>query len=294
MRFLLILLVLFCASRALIRALPGDPLDTLVAETGTSVPREALASELGLDRPFLESLSHDFARAVRGDFGRSIISREPVAPILQERFKNTLVLTLAALSLALLVSVALGLLAAPSPGSRADRFCTFYGSLNAALPMPWKGPILIYLLAVVIPLFEIGYSLSLPALALSLGFSGLWSRLIRERVRETLGAGAAPGARARGVPEWKVLLKYGLAPCAGSLLAYLGTQLGALLSGAFVAEVIFDWPGMGSLLVEAVLRRDYPVVESCVFLGAAVALLGTLLGDWAQNLADPRLEKLSS
>ena len=145
-----------------------------------------------------------------------------------------------------------------------------------------------YVLAVALPLFPVSGGLALPALTLSIPFSGLWSRLIRERVSETLRLGAAPGARARGIPEWRVVIKYGLAPASGSLLAYLGTQFGALLGGAFVTEAIFDWPGLGSLLVDSVLRRDYPLVEAAVFAAAAASLLGSLFGDWAQTWIDPR------
>ena len=148
---------------------------------------------------------------------------------------------------------------------------------------------MIYFFGILIPIFPAGNSIFLPALALAFGFSGIWARLIRQRVRETLEHGAAPGARARGIPEWKVILKYGLAPASGALIAYLGTQFGALLGGTFVTEVIFDWPGMGLLLVDGVLHRDYPVVEATAFVGATVALLGNALGDWAQSKVDPRI-----
>lgn len=283
---LAILLAVFALSRALVRALPGDPVETLLSETGSSIAPEALRAELGLDRPFLQAAASDLGRALRGDLGRSILSKEPIAPLLGRSLLRSAALTLAGLALGLLASLVLGVSAAAAPATRrsrwADRLCTLHGALAAAMPAPWIGPILMYALAVRLPLFPIGNHLALPAFTLAIGFSGFWARLIRERVRETLRFGAATGARARGLPEWKVLLKYGLAPASGSLLGYLGTQLGALLAGAFVIEVIFDWPGMGALLVDSVLRRDYPVVEAAVFAGAALALLGNALGDGMQ------------
>ncbi|MGZ3708826.1 MAG: ABC transporter permease subunit, partial [Bdellovibrionota bacterium] len=100
-------------------------------------------------------------------------------------------------------------------------------------------------------------------------------------------------ARARGLPEWRVLVKYGLAPCSGALLAYLGTQAGALLGGAFVVEMIFSWKGLGSLLVESVLRRDYPLVEAGTFVASAAILAGNWAGDFAQRRMDPRLRESS-
>jgi peptide/nickel transport system permease protein len=148
---------------------------------------------------------------------------------------------------------------------------------------------LMYILGIKFPLFPIGNDLSLPALTLALLMTGIWSRLIRERVRDALFLESAKAARARGISEIKILFKYGLAPVSGALLAYLGTQLGALLGGAFIAEVIFSWPGMGSLLVDSILRRDYPVIEATVFAAAVFSLLGSWLGDWAQSWVDPRL-----
>ena len=117
-------------------------------------------------------------------------------------------------------------------------------------------------------------------------------RLVRTRVRETLegpGGMAATAARARGVPEFKIALKYGLAPTIPDLAAYFGTQLGGLIAGSAVIEVLFDWPGLGALFVDSVLRRDYPLVEACAFASGAMALLGTRLGDWLQYRFDPRL-----
>jgi peptide/nickel transport system permease protein len=287
-----VLALVFAASRAMIRALPGDPLDTLLAETGTSIPREELAAELRLDRPFLAALAEDARGALRGDFGRSVFTREPVGPRIASGLGRTALLAGASLVLGLAAAVLLGLAAATGPSTRigrlSDAFCTLHGAVAAALPTPWIGPLLAYALAVQLPLFPIGGHLALPAITLAFAFSGLWARLIRERVRETLALGAAPGARARGVPEWKVALKYGLAPASGALAAYLGTQVGALFAGAFITEAVFDWPGMGTLLVDAVLQRDYPVVEAGVFVTAAAALVGTALGDWAQERLDPR------
>ena len=147
-----------------------------------------------------------------------------------------------------------------------------------------------YVFAVKIPLFPIASTergtwgdFLLPAITLSLVFAGLWSRLIRERMKESLFLGSARGARARGLSETRVMLKYGLAPVAGPLLAYLGSQAGALLGGTLITETIFNLRGMGTLLVESVLSRDYPVFEAAAFWVALFALAGTYLGDWANE-----------
>lgn len=294
--WVMIIFLVYVLSRALIHALPGDPIETLIAETGTRIPVEELRRQLGLDRPFAASLLQDLKGILVGDWGRSILSGQPIAPLLAERFERTFVLTISALAAGLLASLLIGLPAAASRAGKtqsqlarlADRFCSRYGALAAALPTPWIGPIFIYFFAVLLPLFPLGGNLWLPTLTLAFGFSGLWARLIRERVTESLIRGAADGARARGVAEWKVALKYGLAPVAGALAAYLGTQVGGLLTGAFVTEMVFNWPGMGTLMVDAVLARDYPVVQATAFAGAALALTGNVLGDALRSWIDPR------
>lgn len=293
----LVLAIVFTASRALIRFLPGDPLSLILSETGTSISREELRRELRLDRAFLPALVEDSAHALRGDLGKSIITRRDVAPLVWERFLNTLWLSTLAALLGFFIAIGLALPAASFPdqgfGKIADHLCTFHGALAAALPTPWIGPILAYLFAVTLPLFPIGNHVALPALTLALAFSGFWARLIRSRVREALRFGSAQGARARGLREMRVAFKYGLIPVSGPLAAYFGTQFGFLLGGAFVTEVIFDWPGIGSLLVHSILARDYPVIEAALFLSASAALLGTALGDFAQGALSPKKPELS-
>lgn len=286
---ILILIAVFMATRCLVRTLPGDPIETLIAESGTSVPSEIIRQELGLDRPFAQAIRQDIHRWIQGDLGNSLITKKPIAPLLIKRLFKTGELTLIAGLLTLILSLSLGLPSAAHPEGWTDKLCTLYGSLSAALPIPWIGPIILLVFAVWIPLFPVGGHPSLPALALALNLTGFWARLIRQRVRESLFYGPAQGARARGIPEWKVLLKYGLAPVSGSLVAYFGTQLGALLAGSFVVEMIFDWQGLGRLLVDAVLKRDYPVVEAATFLASAMSLLGIFFGDWLQKRIDRRL-----
>lgn len=293
-------LAIFVATRALVRALPGDPAETLIAETGTPLSVTLVREDLGLDRPFGPALAQDLRAAVlHGDLGRSLFNRQPVARLVSERLAKSAELAGAAFALGLALSLALGLGAAehragdgsllPAPLALwADRLCTGLGAVSAALPTPWTGPMLIILLALWLPLFSIGDSVALPALTLALSFGGFWCRLFRSRTVEMLALDAARAARARGVPELRVLWKYGLMPAAGPLAAYLGTQLGFLLAGAFVVEVIFDWRGLGSLLIDSVLRRDYPVVEGAAFAAASVTAIGNLLGDFAQFLLSPR------
>lgn len=289
--FLSLLTVTFAGTRGIVRALPGNPIETLMAETGTTLPRELLNRELGLDQPFWPSVGRDLGRSLRGDFGISILSKKPIAPLLWLRFQKTFELTMLTTFLGLIISLWIGLIAAAHPNAFMDRFCTFTGALTAALPTTWLGPMILFTFAVWLPIFPVGGHPLLPAITLAFGFSGLWSRMIRKRARETILHGAVVGARARGISEPIVLIKYALAPASGALLAYLGTQVGALMTGAYIVEIIFDWRGLGHLLVDSVLKRDYPVVEAATFVTAALSLLGTFLGDWAQRSLDPRIQE---
>lgn len=289
-----LLLGVFLLSRTLVRALPGDPVTTILEETGLALSQEELRAWLGLDRPYLAGAVHDFKQVLfHGDFGRSFATREPIGPVLPGRILNSLLLGLSGTLLALAAALPLGIAAGAGIGL-ADAICRRAGALLTAFPAAWTGPILAWLLGVRWFWLPPSGHLALPALTLALGVSGFWMRLVRARVRETLlgpGGMAATAARARGLPEFRVALKYGFAPALPDLAAYFGTQLGGLIAGSAVIEVLFDWPGMGSLFVDSVLRRDYPLVEACAFTTGALALLGTRLGDWLQFRFDPRLNR---
>jgi peptide/nickel transport system permease protein len=285
-----LLLLIFVCSRGVIRALPGDPLQTLMAETGTRIPPDQLEESLHLHENFWKATTQDLANALRFQWGNSLLTQEPIAPVLKKRMLATLELSLTTLLFGLLISVPLGLAAAAKPGGRFDRICILFSAGFSSIPLSWLGPFLIVVGAVWIPIFPIDGNLIPPSFCLSLYLSSFWALLIRSRVREVLTHGAAPGARARGVPEWKVLLKYGLGPASGMLVAYLGTQFGLLLGGAIITESIFNWPGLGSLMVASVLRRDYPVVEATVFIAAAMCLLFSRLGELLRARLDPRPE----
>ncbi len=262
--------------------MPGDPLETMIAESGTSITTETLKKELGLDQPMTTALFSDLNKLLHLDFGRSLITKMPITNILKTRWLNSIFLSTVSLFLGIIISLFLGLIAAKYPNGKMDQFCTFYGGVMAALPTVWTGIICILLFSVWIPIFKYENSIFLPAITLALHFSSFWARVIRNQVAVTLQLGAATGARARGVHEWKVLLKYGLIPSSGGIIAYLATQTGHFLSGSYVMEILFSWEGLGSLLVHAVLQRDYPVVENATFISASMILIANSLGDWIQ------------
>lgn len=291
-QFLLSAVAVFILSRALIRALPGDPLDTLLAETALSIPREKIAEDLGLNLPFLEALARDIGRMLHGDLGYSLVTREPVLPMLLARLARTFQLAFGALAIALALGVPAGLFCAhPDARGRSGvaaswirRASTFF----IAVPIAWIGPAILYLFAILLPLAEFRESLLLASLAIGLPLAGGWARLVELRASEEMRQPFFRAALARGIPMPRALLKNALAPSAGALLAIIGSQAGALLAGSFIAEWIFDWPGMGIAWIQATLQRDYPVMEGATFIGATTCLAGVFLGDLMQQLWDPR------
>jgi len=286
LNLILVLFTVFALTQTLIRWLPGDPAQFLLAQTGLKISVEQLRAEMGLNHSvthFLPSLLVDWTQ---GKWGNSLLTGLPVKPQILSHAWTTLKITFLTLTLALAFTLALGLTTQTS----LEPYARKWNQLWTALPLPWVAPLFMYLFAVKIPLFSFATSnqpglseLLMPSLVLAFFLSAAWSRLLRDRLQESLAWGSARAARARGLPEWKVRLKYGIAPVSGVLLAYLGSQTGSLLGGALLTETIFNLHGTGTLLVESALSRDYPVFQAAAFWVACVALLGNTLGDWLQE-----------
>jgi ABC-type dipeptide/oligopeptide/nickel transport system permease component len=292
LQFILAAAAVFIVSRVLIRTLPGDPLDSLLAETALTIPRDKIAEDLGLNLSLIEQLRRDFNGLLHGDLGYSLITREPVLEMLLPRLVRTMALAFGALTVALSIGVPAGLLCAANHGSSLRtllaRVVRATMTFLVSIPLAWIGPALLYVFTILLPLAEFRGSWVLACAVLALPLAGNWARIVELRTREEMNQPFFQAALARGLPEWKAILKNGLAPSAGALLATLGSQAGALLAGSFIAEWIFDWPGMGIAWVQATLQRDYPVMEASTFLGALTCLAGVFIGDLLQQLWDPR------
>ncbi|HEY8517762.1 MAG TPA: ABC transporter permease [Candidatus Binatia bacterium] len=281
---------------ALLHAVPGDPVDVILGERASHADREALRHELGLDRPAWRQLVDFTAGALRGDLGRSLTTSRPVSELIAERYPATLELAGAALVIALVVGVPLGMAAAARPGSRIDRFGVLLAALQTALPTFCLGPLLQLGLAVELPLFPVSGrrgldSLVLPAATLGFGMSALLARQLRSSLLDALALDCVRTARARGLSPALVLLRHALPNAATATVTVLALQLGGLLAGAIVTETVFSWPGLGRLLVQAIGARDYPLVQGCVLVVAASYVAVNLLADLVQAALDPRLRE---
>lgn len=285
MRLIATLFILFLTSRALVRLAPGDPLELLFEDSARSGSLTGsltmIRSELGLDQPFLVAFYHDSMRLLRGDLGHSIQTRRPIAESLGPRLLTTGEIAFGAC----LLGAGLALLIASAslykkPGARSSHLL---GSILSMLPLAWLGPLFLYIFAVRLEWATVLGSRFLPVLTLGLHLVGPWSSFLLARLSRALNSPVAVAARAKGANEVRVFLCHVLAPNAGSLFVVIASHLGSLLGGAFVVEVVFNRKGLGTWMVDAVLARDYPVVEACVFVGGALSILVARLGFWTQK-----------
>lgn len=291
---LLVIAGVVCLVFLLIHLIPGDPVDVMLGESAMPADREALRIALGLDQPLAAQLVNYLTGLLHLDLGNSLQSKQPVAEILAQRIPATLQLALAALACALAIALPLGILAALRRGSGWDWGAMSFSTLGISIPNFWLGPMLILLFSLWLGWTPVSgrdsmASLVLPAVTLGTGFAAILARMIRSSLLEVLGEDYVRTARAKGLDEGHVLWRHAMRNAWLPVVTLIGLQLGALLGGAVVTEVVFDWPGVGSLMIDSIQRRDYPMVQGCVlFVSLAYVLVNTLT-DIAYGLVDPRI-----
>jgi peptide/nickel transport system permease protein len=278
----------------LIHWVPGDPVAVMLGESASAADSEALRHALGLDRPLPEQWLGFLAGVLSLDLGHSLYYQEPVFRLLLERFGATLELSGLAFLVALLVALPLGLLAAARKGSVWDSSAMGFSLLGVSIPNFWLGPLLVMAFSLGLGWFPVSgreglLSVVLPAITLGTGLAAVLSRMIRSSLLEVLGDDYIRTARAKGLASRQVLVRHALRNAWLPVLTLLGMQLGALLGGAVVTEMVFSWPGVGALLIESIQRRDYPVVQGCVLLISVSYVLVNLVTDLLYVKADPRI-----
>jgi len=276
----------------LIHWVPGDPVEVMLGESGASADREALRHALGLDRPLLSQWGGFLGGVAGGDLGQSLYNQEPVTSLLAQRFGATAQLTGAALLVALVIAVPTGIIAAAKRGSAWDIGATGFSLLGVSIPNFWLGPLLVLAFSLGLGWFPVSgrdapLSLVLPAITLGTALAAVLSRMIRSSLLEVMGEDFIRTARAKGLSAWQVWVRHGLRNAWLPVLTVLGMQLGALLGGAVITETVFNWPGIGSLLVESIQRRDYPVVQGVVLVISLCYVLINLATDLLYARIDP-------
>ena len=273
---------------------PGDPVQAMVGERADSATIARLREELKLNDPLPVQFGHYVGGVVKGDLGHSYITNRPILKDVLERFPKTLQLAGAAMLLATICGVTLGILSARNPGGIIDRIGLVIAYLGISFPVYWVGLLLILLFAVTLHwLPPSGFGglryLVLPAIALGMRSIAFLARMTRSSMLDSLGADYVRTARAKGLGERVVVWRHALRNALIPVITVLGLDFGSYLTGSILTETVFSWPGLGRYVVNAIGRRDLPAIQGSVLFLSVVFVLVNLLTDLAYAKADPRV-----
>ncbi|MEA2513458.1 MAG: peptide/nickel transport system permease protein [Thermomicrobiales bacterium] len=288
----------------LTRLIPGDPAVLMLGRGASPEAVTILRHELGLDRPAVIQFFSWLAKMIRGDMGTSTRLDLPVSELVFERYPRTISFVLFGSAIALVYALATGTLAARKRNSWVDFLVTSVSLFGISVPTFWLGVLLVLFMSVrlqwlpasgyVGPTEDFGKyvkHLLMPGTALGLAVGSLMSRVVRSSLLEALNEGYVTVARAKGLSERVVMTRYALRNALVPIITVFGIQLGYMLGGSVVIEQVFTYPGIGQLVVDAIFRRDYPLVQAAVLAYATTFLLVNLLTDVAYAVADPRLRR---
>jgi peptide/nickel transport system permease protein len=284
------------------RLIPGDPAASIAGPSATPAQIDQLRRDLGLDEPLLMQLLHYYQGLLQGDFGKSLLLGKGVLAATLERLPVTIGLSLYALVLTLLIGVTSGIIAALRQNTWVDQVAMMIAMLGISIPNFFLGLLMIIFFAVQLGWLPSGgygpfsqdplgwlRSTTMPAISIALLQAGLLARITRSGMLEVLRQDYVRTARAKGLPERQVILKHALANALIPIVTVVGIIISLLLSGAVVTEALFSLPGMGQLLTQAVLSRDYPMVQGGLLLVTTVLVLVNILVDVLYALIDPRV-----
>ena len=305
-----LLLAVVVLNFILIHLAPGDPAEVIAGEMGGASPEvmAMIRAQYGLDQPILVQLGHYVVRAAHGDLGFSFYFNQPVSQLILSRLPATVLLMVTALGFAAVVGTLLGVVSARWPKGAVGAGVTLLSLAGHAAPVFWSGLLLLLLFASVMPLFpiagmtdvtrplegmayatDVARHLVLPALTLALVYVAQYSRQARTAMLDVLGTDYIRTARAKGMPERAVVLKHALRNAMIPVVTLVGLQFSQLLAGAVLVETVFGWPGMGRLVLDSILRRDYPTLLGILVVSAFLVMAANLVTDLAYAVIDPRL-----
>jgi ABC-type dipeptide/oligopeptide/nickel transport system permease component len=279
---------------SLIHLVPGDPAQAMLGDGASPQDIAELRTSLGLDRPLLEQYVTFLRHAIGGDLGRSFRTGQPVTTMIVERVPATAELAVAAMFVAILIAIPLGVVAAVWRGTAADYGAMTFALAGVSIPNFWLGPLLAIVFAV-----ELGWlpvsgrgtlaHLILPSVSLGLALSAILARMTRASLLDELRELYVRAAQARGVSRVVAITVHALRNSMVPLLTIVALQFGAVLTGAVITETIFAWPGIGRLLIQSIGFRDYPMVQGCILLIAVTYVTVNLLTDLMYGVLDPRI-----
>lgn len=308
----------------LLRATPGDPVDVILGPRAPEAAKAALREQLGLGLPLWQQYLNYLGDLLRLDLGTSLTSRgQPVWDIIQAYFPATVELAFFSMAIALIVGIGVGILSASKPNSAIDVGGRLFGIITYSVPLFWVGMLMQLVFAVQLRWFPLGtrfpatmpapqgltglytidsllggnlgqfftalYYLALPCLTLGVLLSGIFERMVRVNLKQTLKADYVEAARARGIPERRILVAHALKNALIPVITVLGLTFAAMLGGAILTEVTFSWPGLANRLYEAISLRDYPTVQGIVVFFAAIVVFASIVIDILNAYVDPRI-----
>ncbi|HCU07948.1 MAG TPA: glutathione ABC transporter permease GsiC [Clostridiales bacterium] len=274
---------------------PGDPVDLIVGPNATPEVYENIRRSLGLDQPLLTQYFVFIRNLLKGDLGTSILQQRPVIDMLIQRLPVTLEVGLWALVVSFAIAIPIGILAAVHRNSKLDYAAMSFALVGISMPTFWFGLILLYIFAFRLGWFPVsGYGtwqhLILPVIAVGFTDAAVTARMVRSSMLEVIGQDYIRTARAKGLKEGKVINKHALKNALIPIITLLGMRIGWIVGGSVTLEIVFNRPGIGRLMVDAIFARDYPVVQGAMLALTAFILLGNLLADLLYAVADPRIK----
>ena len=295
----------------LVHAAPGDPVETIAGASGGMSPElmAQLRTQYGLDKPLLVQLGVYLGKVLSGDLGYSYFFNVPVLSMIIAHVPATLLLVVSSVLLAFVIGTTLGVLSSRKPNGLLSQFITVLSMVGFAAPVFWTGIMLVILFASIIPIMPISgmrsidasgggikdaldvlHHLVLPALTLSLVYLAQYSRLSRSSMLDVLGSDFIRTARAKGLADRVVMYKHALRNALLPVVTVLGLQFGNVMAGAVLVETVFNWPGLGRLAFDSVLRRDYPTILGVLLFSSIVVIVMNIVTDLAYRMIDPRIK----
>lgn len=281
---------------ALIHLIPGDPAIQIAGENARPEDVERIREQLGLNRPIWEQYVEFMTGLLKGDLGESFHTSEPVMAEIMSRYGATLQLAFGGMIIALLVAFPLGIASGVYRNSWIDNGARFFALIGVSMPNFWFGPLLIMVFAIYLDWFPVSgredglRSLVLPSLTMGLSLAAILTRMIRISLSEELGQLYVTTALSKGVSRRIAIFKHALRNALIPVITIIGLQFGALLTGAIITEQIFAYPGLGRLLIQSIVRRDYPQVQGVILVIALTYIIVNLLTDLFYSYIDPRIQ----
>jgi len=278
----------------IIHLVPGDPVVAMLGDTAPQADIEGMRHRLGLDRPLPEQFVSFLCGLLHGDLGESITFRRSVSSLISERYPATLELAGAGMLVAIAIAFPLGFIAGAKPGGAGDVASMGFAIAGISIPHIYLGPLLMIVFSLDLRWLPLtgrgGFAhLVLPAITLGTALAAILARMLRQSLITVRESDYMRTALSKGLTPRAALLRHGLRNSLTSVVTLIGLQIGGLLSGALITEIIFSWPGLGRLLISAINLRDYPLVEGCVLTFAMTYVVVNLLTDLTYAFIDPRV-----